>query len=143
MKNKVRGQGQVSVDAHSGFIEYDSTQMAVRKPLDAITITKSGTIGLPMGFYIANDIKKFKFVALSFDPDTHTIGLRFLEERGDSLHAAITKDPPSSGSISVARFFQHFYIDYKAIAGTYPYQRRRSTVGPQYVVKLPRHGVRT
>jgi len=117
------------------FVQYSGRGRGTVSP-DAITITRSETIGLPAKFLEAHHLTRHYGVVLYYDPKRLTIGMHFTTvKEADSIK--ITRYEAGGGSIACTRFFRHQHLDFRKHAGVYPYKRvRRKGMPELYVIQL-------
>ncbi|OGK29058.1 hypothetical protein A3B50_00720 [Candidatus Roizmanbacteria bacterium RIFCSPLOWO2_01_FULL_40_42] len=111
-----------------------------QKFVDAITVTKTGSIGLPKHFYNLHKINQFKYITLFFDKSQKALGIKFSND--DSEKKSSFKINPSEhgyGANIIARsFFKTYNLDTLLYYGKYPYEIDESNaeIGNLYVIKL-------
>ena len=105
-----------------------------------MTITKSNSIGFPMGFYEENRIKNFEYVTLFWDLENEAIGIYFNNNGDDKNNFRIIHSKKGyGGSIIVRSFFQANNIDPKIYYGRYEWGKHMiKGVGRVFVIKLER-----
>lgn len=104
-----------------------------------IGITKSHSFGIPPAFYSENEMDKYKYATLFYDPVKKVIGIQFTPEDKGGSFKLITHNIGDKKSASfVARsFFNHHNLDSKKIRGRYdPEKKEISGIGTTFLIQI-------
>lgn len=123
-----------------GFEAYNQVNTKAVHPGPAITIYNTGSFILSAAFLrvTRTELDNVNFVKFFYDKNSHTIGIKFTNDKCEIGISKITSKKYPNRSFSGMRFLNHYSLNIKKIAGRYKPTREfiNEKIGHLWIISL-------
>lgn len=108
------------------------------KSSNKISITLSKSFGFSCSFYKQNNIEKYKYLILFFDPEKRVIGFLFTNDESKENKYKITHSKTGNSAYVITRaFFKTYNLDLNKIHGKYsPKPTEINSIGKIFYIEI-------
>jgi len=102
-----------------------------------ISLTRASALRFSSGFYKANSLSEYKYVALFFDKENEAIGIQLTNKPEKGAFKITTEGKNGAGSVSIVSFLKVNKIDPKLYHGRYDWHKETiEGIGEIFIIDL-------